>query len=50
MTISREVPDDLLKGVERPEDLLGDAGLGQALKVRLRERMPADATGGASRP
>lgn len=27
MTISKEIPDELLKGVERPEDLLGDAGL-----------------------
>lgn len=27
MTISKEVLDELLKGVERPEDLLGDAGL-----------------------
>ena len=27
MTISKELLDELLKGVERPEDLLGDAGL-----------------------
>lgn len=27
MTISKELLDELLKGVERPEDLLGDTGL-----------------------
>ena len=27
MTISKEILDKLLKEVERPEDLLGDAGL-----------------------
>ena len=27
MTISKELLDELLKGCERPEDLLGDAGL-----------------------
>ena len=27
MTISRELLDELLSGVERPEDLLGDKGL-----------------------
>ena len=27
MTISKELLDELLKGVERPEDLLGEAGL-----------------------
>lgn len=27
VTISRELLDELLKGVERPGDLLGDAGL-----------------------
>ena len=27
MTISNELLDELLKGVERPEDLLGEAGL-----------------------
>ena len=26
MTISRELLDELLSGVERPEDLLGDKG------------------------
>jgi hypothetical protein len=32
MTISKELLDELLKGCERPEDLLGDAGL---MKVDL---------------
>lgn len=27
MTIAQELPDELLKSVERPEDLLGEAGL-----------------------
>jgi putative transposase len=27
MTISKELLDELLMGCERPEDLLGDAGL-----------------------
>ncbi len=31
--------DELLKDVERPEDLLGDAGLMKELKIRLMERM-----------
>jgi len=39
MTISKERLDDLLKGVEPPEDLLGDKGLMKELKVRLMERM-----------
>ena len=39
MTISKEVLDELLSGVERPEDLLGDQGLMKKLKVRLMERM-----------
>ena len=39
MTISKELLDELLKGVERPEDLLGDAGLMKELKVRLMEQM-----------
>jgi putative transposase len=39
MTISKELLDELLSGVERPEDLLGDKGLMQELKVRLIERM-----------
>jgi len=37
MTISKELLDELLKGVERPEDLLGDKGLMKELKVRLME-------------
>ncbi len=32
MTISKELLDELLKGCERPEDLLGDAGLMKELK------------------
>jgi len=39
MTISRELLDELLKGCERPEDLLGGAGLMKELKIRLMERM-----------
>ena len=39
MTISKELLDELLSGVERPEDLLGDTGLMKELKVRLMERM-----------
>ena len=39
MTISEELLDELLSGVERPEDLLGDKGLMKELKVRLMERM-----------
>ena len=39
MTISKELLDKLLKGCERPEDLLGDAGLMKELKIRLMERM-----------
>jgi putative transposase len=39
MTISKELLDELLKGVQRPEDLLGDAGLMKELKIRLMERM-----------
>ena len=31
--------DELLKGCERPEDLLGDAGLMKELKIKLMERM-----------
>ena len=40
MTISKELQDELLGGVERPEGLLGDQGLMKELKVRLMERMP----------
>ena len=39
MTISKELLDELLKGCERPEDLLGDAGLTKELKIRLMEGM-----------
>ncbi len=39
MTISKEILDEPLKGVDRPEDLLGDAGLMKELKIRLMERM-----------
>ena len=39
MTISKELLDELLSGVERPEDLLGDKGLMKELKVRLMERV-----------
>jgi len=39
MTISKELLDELLSGVESPEDLLGDKGLMKELKVRLMERM-----------
>ncbi|MCF7725629.1 hypothetical protein GLP59_04985 [Sulfitobacter sp. M220] len=38
MTISKELLDELLKGCERPEDLLGDAGLMKELKIKLMER------------
>jgi hypothetical protein len=39
MTISKDLLDELLKGCERPEDLLGDAGLMKELKIRLMERI-----------
>ncbi len=39
MTISNELRDELLNGCERPEDLLGDAGLMKELKIWLMERM-----------
>ncbi|MEO9572957.1 MAG: IS256 family transposase [Roseobacter sp.] len=39
MTISRDVLDELLSGVENADDLLGDQGLMKELKVRLMERM-----------
>lgn len=39
MTISKELLDEGLKAVERPEDLLGDAGLMKELKIRPMERM-----------
>ena len=40
MTISKEVLDELLNGVENADDFLGDQGLMKELKVRLMERMP----------
>jgi hypothetical protein len=49
MTISKELLDELLKGVERPEDLLGEAGLMKELKIKLMERMPAAAFRGLTR-
>jgi putative transposase len=39
MTISKGLLDELLSGVDRPEDLPGDKGLMKELKVRLMERM-----------
>ncbi|SFA39582.1 Transposase, Mutator family [Paracoccus halophilus] len=39
MPISKELLDELLNGVERPEDLLGDAGLMKEPKIKLIERM-----------
>ena len=39
MAISKEILDELLQGVDRPEDLLGDAGLMKELKIKLMERM-----------
>ena len=39
MTISKELLDELRRGVELPEDLLGDKGLMKKLKVRLMEPM-----------
>ena len=39
MTISKELLDELLSGVENANDLLGDKGLMKELKVRLMERM-----------
>ncbi|GER03468.1 hypothetical protein JCM17846_11500 [Iodidimonas nitroreducens] len=38
ITISKELLDELLKGCERPEDLLGDAGLMKELKIKLMIR------------
>jgi hypothetical protein len=40
MTFPRELLDELLKGCERAEDLLGEAGLMKGLKIKLIERMP----------
>lgn len=39
MAMSSELLDELLKGCERPEDLLGAAGLRKELKVWLMGRM-----------
>ncbi len=39
MTISKELLDELLRDVERPEDFFGEKGLMRELKVRLMERM-----------
>lgn len=39
MTISEELLDELLKGCERPEDLLGESGLMKELKKALMQRM-----------
>ena len=39
MTISKELRDEVLKGCERPEDLLGNDGLMKELKIKLMERM-----------
>jgi putative transposase len=39
MTISKELLDELLKGCERPEDLLSNDGLMKELKIKLMERM-----------
>ena len=39
ITISNKILDELLSGVDRPDDLLGDTGLIKELKVRFMERM-----------
>ncbi|MFT6103966.1 MAG: hypothetical protein ACJA1E_000381 [Paracoccaceae bacterium] len=39
MTISKELLDELLSGIERPEDLPGEKGLMKELMERLMERM-----------
>jgi putative transposase len=39
MTIMKELLDELLRGVENANDLLGDQGLMKELKVRLMERI-----------
>ena len=38
MTITKELLDELLSGVENANDLLGDKGLMKEVKVRLMER------------
>jgi hypothetical protein len=40
MTIFKDMLDKLLKGSERPEDLLGDARLVKELKILLIAWMP----------
>ena len=51
MTITKEVLDELLSGVENADDLLGDEGLMKELNVRLMERMlGAELTQSAQRP
>ena len=39
MTISKDLLDQLLSGVDNANDLLGEQGLMKELKVRLMERM-----------
>ena len=39
MMLSKELLDEALSGVEKPEDFFGDKGLMKELKVRLMERM-----------
>jgi hypothetical protein len=39
MTVSKELLDELLSGVENANDLPGDQGLMRKIKVRLMERM-----------
>jgi transposase-like protein len=39
MTISKKLLDDLLEGVDSPQDLLGSDGLLKNLKIQLMERM-----------
>jgi hypothetical protein len=39
MTISKELLDELLSGMEKPEDFFGNKGQMKELKVRLMERM-----------
>jgi hypothetical protein len=39
MTISKDLLDQLLDGVQNADDLLGEHGLMKDLKIRLMERM-----------
>ena len=48
MTISKEILDELLQGVERPEGLLGDAGLMKELKIK--DSVPGNGVAFALRP